>query len=371
MPFLEAVASLQARAPKLIKDRAKFKFEEYLRAFSISGVSKINQLVATQSALEKALAKGFSFAQFLKANPNFLPQLDKKRTERIFTHNLIYANTRGKMLRYENAPPIADSSNGDGWYFVFHSRHDDRARHLAYDSICLPRKHPFWKTHTPPLDWGCRCRLSMHSKEELKRYNRLNDTHYQITPTPPPSVRSAKEKNAFESDVYKFLHNFFNAKLQRYAGNKEAMARLASVVRVCEAKKMRFKKLIELSKSPEQIIDFATLKPEIMQVVGAHTPLIKLQGAQMNSHLEKHKHTDLFDYYLAQDILQEPLLIAKDKGFNVAIGVKFGRWYKIAIKILKGENWLSSLMWTSTKEKLERNLGNKENILYKDPKFGL
>ncbi|MFC3848182.1 phage minor head protein [Helicobacter baculiformis] len=64
------------------------------------------------------------------------------------------------------APPIAESEDGDGWYYLFESEQDHAARHKAYHGTCLPRNHPFWKTHTPPLDWGCRCRLSMHSKDE-------------------------------------------------------------------------------------------------------------------------------------------------------------------------------------------------------------
>ncbi|WP_221279312.1 hypothetical protein [Helicobacter gastrocanis] len=45
------------------------------------------------------------------------------------------------MLRYENAPPIQDSSDGDGWYFVFHSRHDSRARHLEF--LTKQKKNPY------------------------------------------------------------------------------------------------------------------------------------------------------------------------------------------------------------------------------------
>ncbi|MFC3847175.1 hypothetical protein ACFOPX_01315 [Helicobacter baculiformis] len=72
---------------------------------------------------------------------------------------------------------------------------------------------------------------------------------------------------------------------------------------VCEDKKELFKKLVELAKSPEQAMDFATLKPEIAAVVRADVLIIKLQGVQMNNHSHKHKHTDLFDYYLVQDTL--------------------------------------------------------------------
>lgn len=32
-----------------------------------------------------------------------------------------------------------------------------RSSHEALDGIILPIDHPFWNTHMPPIDWGCRC----------------------------------------------------------------------------------------------------------------------------------------------------------------------------------------------------------------------
>lgn len=36
---------------------------------------------------------------------------------------------------------------------------DVRSSHAKLDGIVLPYDDPFWKGHTPPLDWGCRCEL--------------------------------------------------------------------------------------------------------------------------------------------------------------------------------------------------------------------
>ncbi|WP_163532873.1 hypothetical protein [Helicobacter suis] len=248
--------------------------------------------------------------------------------------------------------------------------HDSAARHLAFDGVCLARKDPYWNTHTPPLDWGCRCQLHMVSKRGLKAFNESRGTKIEILEKAPSNLPAVDLKIAFEPNTYKYLQNFFKAKLESYAGNNQAKEKLSGVLKAIEEKKRRFKELVGLTKEVNKVMDFATLSPEITKIVEASTPVVKLQGAQMVSHLQKHTHTDLFDYYLAQDILEQPALIAKDPIFknNIVIGVKFGRWYKIAIKILEGANWLSSLMWSDDVAKIKSNMDNKK-FIYQDSRF--
>ncbi len=43
-------------------------------------------------------------------------------------------------------------------YFATEDSHV-RASHLALNGIILPKGDVFWATHTPPWEWGCRCRI--------------------------------------------------------------------------------------------------------------------------------------------------------------------------------------------------------------------
>jgi len=47
------------------------------------------------------------------------------------------------------------------------SVHDSRVRpeHKILDGTIRPYNDPFWKTHTPPLDWGCRCDIEQTDEE--------------------------------------------------------------------------------------------------------------------------------------------------------------------------------------------------------------
>lgn len=61
----------------------------------------------------------------------------------------------------------------------FQTAGDGRVRsdHQAYDGIILPVDDPFWDSHTPPLEWGCRCMVIQResgrqtAKQQIKKRN--------------------------------------------------------------------------------------------------------------------------------------------------------------------------------------------------------
>ena len=56
-------------------------------------------------------------------------------------------------------------------YWRYVATKDDRTRpdHKALDGLILPKTDPFWATHTPPWEFGCRCTLVDVSAEEAAR----------------------------------------------------------------------------------------------------------------------------------------------------------------------------------------------------------
>ena len=43
--------------------------------------------------------------------------------------------------------------------FLESTASNKRAEHLEYVGTILPIEHPWWDTHTPPIDWGCECSI--------------------------------------------------------------------------------------------------------------------------------------------------------------------------------------------------------------------
>ena len=43
--------------------------------------------------------------------------------------------------------------------FIESTAADQRQEHLQWVGTILPMEHPWWNTHTPPVDWGCQCSI--------------------------------------------------------------------------------------------------------------------------------------------------------------------------------------------------------------------
>lgn len=53
------------------------------------------------------------------------------------------------------------------WEYLSVGDHRVRETHAALDGIVLPADDPFWETHFPPWEWGCRCRVRGLMLEEV------------------------------------------------------------------------------------------------------------------------------------------------------------------------------------------------------------
>ena len=53
-------------------------------------------------------------------------------------------------------------------YWEYVSQRDNRVRdsHAALDGLVIPCDSPFWSTHYPPWDWGCRCQVRPRTAAE-------------------------------------------------------------------------------------------------------------------------------------------------------------------------------------------------------------
>ncbi|WP_163531791.1 polymorphic toxin type 50 domain-containing protein [Helicobacter suis] len=109
----------------------------------------------------------------------------------------------------------------------------------------------------------------------------------------------------------------FKNKLAIYANNPKATSLLKGILQNIATKKARFKELIRLSKNGGDM-RFGVLE----------TMPIKLKAKT----LKANPANDLFDFFLAREVLDSPLLLASHKDTRKLVGQKLGRWYELEIQ---------------------------------------
>jgi len=85
----------------------------------------------------------------------------QRRAEMLIRHHGFQAYQAGMfdlMDRQRDALPY--------WQYVTVGDEAVRETHAALDGLILPADSPFWKTHFPPWDWGCRCQVVPIDAEE-------------------------------------------------------------------------------------------------------------------------------------------------------------------------------------------------------------
>lgn len=75
-----------------------------------------------------------------------------------------------------------------------------RTAHKALNKLIFPASSPFWKRHTPPWDWGCRCRKVPLLPEEI---DEIRDRESSLPPEAKtviegPALKAVEEQNRLD-----------------------------------------------------------------------------------------------------------------------------------------------------------------------------
>lgn len=136
------------------------------RAFAVAGLEDLNRVRRINDALAKIPAGG----DWKEARKTISEELgggvgSNRRAETIIKTNVFQAYSSARYRKQ-----IADKDIMP--YLVYHSVGDGNSRpsHQALDGVILPVDDPFWRTHYPPWDFGCRCTVSGMTAEEAEGY---------------------------------------------------------------------------------------------------------------------------------------------------------------------------------------------------------
>lgn len=133
------------------------------QSVSIAGLTQLEQVDFIIKQMQKALATGMTFADFVKAveRGQIGVDLPKHRLDNIFRTNIQSAYNRGRWYQQQRLKKHRP-------YLMYDAINDNRTRpnHRALDGVIRHMDDSFWDTHYPPLGYRCRCHVRSLTEEQ-------------------------------------------------------------------------------------------------------------------------------------------------------------------------------------------------------------
>ena len=207
LPFLEAIAFLRAKLNLPTEHWDDILGAAHDRAFVVAGATKADLLNDLHRAVEKAIGEGQTLRDFRKnfeeivANRGWTGWTGEGtkagrawRARVIYDTNLFTSYSAG---RHRQMKAVAEKR--PYWRY----RHSPasvvpRAEHLAWDGMILRHDNPWWKTHSPPNGFGCKCFPESLAERDLKKHDLAVTPDDQI-----PYNRDVEKVNRATGEVYR------------------------------------------------------------------------------------------------------------------------------------------------------------------------
>ena len=156
LPMKEAV---KFWADKILLSPEKFadlSGEAKLRAFSVTGIAKADELETAYNAIQRSISEGTSFGEFKKECKEIFEKRgwtgrQAWRIDNIFRTNVQTAFNVGRYKQMKRVVKLRP-------YWKYSAVNDNRTRptHAALHDKIFPHDHPFWDTWYPPNGFRCR-----------------------------------------------------------------------------------------------------------------------------------------------------------------------------------------------------------------------
>jgi len=158
LPFTEAI--------NFFRDKVNLPTEKWddlwggmhSRAFVVAGATKAELLADLRGAVDNAISKGTTLAQFRKDFDQIVAGHGWQykgnrgwRTATIYNTNLSVAYSAGHYAERMNPAVLAVRP---WWKYLPSSSAHKRVEHMQWYGIVLRYDDPWWQTHTPPNGWG-------------------------------------------------------------------------------------------------------------------------------------------------------------------------------------------------------------------------
>lgn len=170
LSFDEAVEWFRARVPMTDEQWDKLTKRARQQAFTVSGVADLDMVSEVWRALDKAVSKGTTFADFADSVRGPLESAwggEKPfRLDTIFRTNVQLSYSAGRQEQ-QSDPAVLKQRPFWKYSAILDSRSTSICR--GCNGTVLAADDPWWETHQPPLHFNCRSTVISLSKSQAER----------------------------------------------------------------------------------------------------------------------------------------------------------------------------------------------------------
>ncbi len=169
LPPREAIRFWAAKVPMPAQEFYTLAAEQRVNAFAVSGIAKLDQLLAVHDSLGRAMHEGASFQSWKKSLPDLWKSKGWVGPNAYRVSNIFHTNiqTAYNVGRYRQMMAVASERPIWTYIGVNDRRQSQICRRLNGRSY--PYDHEFWKTYYPPNHFRCRSTVSSQGVAQAER----------------------------------------------------------------------------------------------------------------------------------------------------------------------------------------------------------
>jgi SPP1 gp7 family putative phage head morphogenesis protein len=347
MPELPNIAALFNSPPEAII--AQFRKKGYAiswnwqevwqeanaHAFTVAKATDMNVLQDIREAIEEALTNGTGFRQFQKTlEPKLKEQgwwgkqeiVDPEtgeitevqlgsphRLKTIYRTNLTVSYSAGRYRSQMKASFLRP-------WWQYRTAEDDRVRrsHEQLNNIVLRYDDPFWDTHYPPNDWGCRCGVKTYSDRQLKKKGLTVSKGADLKPIAGKGWNYNAAKAVWQPKTDEIPAELARKYVQAALSGPGLGVLYERINRLLKSLKeqglVKEKSILNAVSSTAKKEEFpvAVLPDTFREAINSKGHTVYLSAQSLAKNLLRHPELGLSDYRALQKIYEQAQLVVKD-----------------------------------------------------------
>lgn len=294
---------------------------QHQAAFTVAKAMQLDLLQDIRAEVDRALAEGTTLRDFQQ---RLMPRLQERgwwgrqdrldpvtgevrevqlgsprRLKTIYDTNLRTAHSEGQWQRIQERKESFPFLQYDGA-----NSENPRLQHRAWDGLVLPVDDPFWQSHLPIKEWGCKCRVIPMTRGQLQRQGLEIGEAPEVPSVPHVNARTG-EVQQIPMGVHPAFH--YPPGGRRASLNRHLVEKLEAVppamARAAVADLVRGRAFSEWYRQPAGSFPLGVLASEVAERLGARSKLLVLTESTLASQLAEQPQIVLDDYALVQALL--------------------------------------------------------------------